>query len=168
MSISMYQASVPVFSKTLSHLSAILDKAAAFADSRKIDSAVLLNYRLAPDMFNFTRQVQIACDFAKGSGSRLAGNEPPVYEDNETSLAELKARIDKTIALLNTLQPAQIDGSETRDIHVKMRGEPVSFKGQPYLLHFVLPNFFFHVTTAYAILRHCGVEIGKRDFIGSV
>ena len=168
MTISMYQASVPVFIKTLGNLSAILDKAVAFAEIKKVDPAVLLGYRLAPDMFNFTRQVQIACDFAKGAGSRLAGMEPPAYEDNETSFADLKARIDKTLALLHTFTPAQIDGSEERDINVKVRGNPVTYKGQAYLLHSVLPNFFFHATTAYAILRHCGVEIGKRDFIGQL
>lgn len=168
MTISMYQASVPVFIKTLNNLSAILDKAATFSELKKIDQSVLLGYRLAPDMFNFTRQIQIACDFAKGAGSRLAGIEPPVYEDSETNLAELKARIDKTIALLHTFTPAQIDGSEERDINAKVRGNAVTYKGQAYLLHSVLPNFFFHATTAYAILRHCGVEIGKRDFIGQV
>jgi len=168
MAISMYQVSVPVFLKTLANLAAILDKGAAFAAARKIDPSVLLAYRLAPDMLNLTRQVQIAADHAKRAPARLAGIEAPVYEDNETSFADLKARIDKTIAFVNTLKPAQIDGSEARDITLKIGGSSQTLSGQAYLLHNALPNFFFHVTTAYAILRHCGVEIGKKDFIGQI
>ena len=168
MAISMYQVSVPVFLKTLANLAAILDKGAAFAATRKIDPSVLLAYRLAPDMLNLTRQVQIAADHAKRAPARLAGIEAPVYEDNETSFADLKARIDKTIAFVNTLKPAQIDGSEARDITLKIGGSSQTLSGQAYLLHNALPNFFFHVTTAYAILRHCGVEIGKKDFIGQI
>jgi hypothetical protein len=168
MAISMYQVSVPVFLKTLGNLSAILDKGAAFAEARKVDPSVLLGYRLAPDMLNFTRQVQIACDHAKRGTARLAGVEAPAYEDNEASFAELKARIDKTVVFINTLKPAQIDGSDAREITLKVGGNTKTLTGQTYLLHNALPNFFFHVTTAYAILRHCGVEIGKGDFIGQI
>ena len=168
MSISMYQASAPVFLKTLDNLAAILDKGAAFAAARKVEPSVLLAYRLAPDMLNLTRQVQIAADHAKRAVARLAVIEAPVYEDNEASFAELKARIDKTIAFINTLKPGQIDGSEDRDITLKVGGSDKTLKGQTYLLHNALPNFFFHTTTAYAILRHCGVDIGKKDFIGQI
>jgi hypothetical protein len=164
----MYQTSVPVFVKTLGNLAGILDKAAAFAAAKKVDESVLLGYRLAPDMLNFAKQIQIATDHAKGAPARLAGVEPPVYENNEASFAELKARIDKILIFLGTLKPAQIDGSEDRDISLKIGGNTLSYKGQTYLLHFALPNFFFHVTTAYAILRHCGVDLGKKDFIGQV
>ena len=168
MSISMYQVSVPVFVKTLSNLASILDKGADFAAARKIDPSVLLGYRLAPDMLNLTRQVQIAADHAKRASARLAGTEPPVYEDNEASFVDLKARIDKTIAFVNSLKPGQIDGSEARDITLKIGGSSQTLGGQTYLLHNALPNFFFHVTTAYAILRHCGVGVGKKDFIGQI
>jgi len=168
MTISMYQASVPVFLKTLDNLAAILDKGAAFAAARKIDPSVLLAYRLAPDMLNLTRQVQIAADHAKRAVARLAGIEAPAYEDNEASFAELKARIDKTVAFIKTMKPGQIDGSEERDIALQIAGSDRVLKGQTYLLHNALPNFFFHTTTAYAILRHCGVDVGKKDFIGQV
>jgi hypothetical protein len=168
MAISMYQVSVPVFLKTLGNLSAILDKGAAFAEARKVDPSVLLGYRLAPDMLNLTRQVQIASDHAKRGTARLAGIEAPVYEDNEASFAELKARIERTIAFIDTAKPAQIDGSEAREIALKVGGNTKTISGQTYLLHNALPNFFFHVTTAYAILRHCGVDIGKSDFIGQI
>ena len=168
MAVSMYQISVPVFVKTLGNLSAILDKAAVFAAAKKVDPQVLLAWRLAPDMLPMSRQVQIACDFSKGATSRLAGVEVPSWEDGEKSFDDLKARIARTVDYCKGFQPVQIDGSEDRDIHVKVAGNPVTYKGQPYLLHSVLPNFFFHATTAYDILRHCGVEIGKRDFIGQV
>jgi hypothetical protein len=164
----MYQASVPVFLKMLGNLSAILDKGAAFAAAKKVDPAVLLGYRLAPDMLNLTRQVQIASDHAKRCTARLAGIEPPPYEDNETSFAELKARIDKTVAFIETVEPGRIDGSETREITLKLGGNTKVLSGQTYLLHNALPNFFFHVTTAYAILRHAGVEIGKGDYLGQL
>lgn len=164
--ISMYAASVPVFAKMLGSLSAILDKAAAYAEQKKIDPAVLLNARLYPDMFALTKQVQIASDFAKGAVARLAGQEPPKYEDNETTIAELKARIARTIDYIQGFKPEQLDGSETRDVELKIRGETVKYPGLTYLLQVALPNFYFHVTTAYAILRHNGVELGKRDFIG--
>lgn len=168
MALSMYQASVPVFIKTLGNLANILDKGAAYAATKKVDQAVLLGYRIAPDMLAMVRQVQIACDFAKGASARLAGMDVPAWEDNEKSFDDLKARIAKTIDYCKGFKPEQIDDSEDRDIHVKVAGNPVTYKGQPYLLHSVLPNFFFHATTAYDILRHCGVEIGKRDFIGQV
>ena len=166
MSMSMYQASVPAFLRMLDNLAAILDKADSFASSRKIEPEVLLNWRLTPDMFAFTRQVQIACDFAKGTTARLAGAEVPKYDDNEKSFAELKARVAKTAKFVAGFKPAAIDGSEGRDITLTLGGQEMSFKGEPYLVHFALPNFYFHATTAYAILRRCGVDIGKRDFIG--
>jgi uncharacterized protein len=165
MALSMYQASVPVFVRNLNNLSAILDKAVAHADAKKIDHAVLLNFRLFPDMLNFIKQVQIATDFAKGAAARLAGVEVPKYEDTETSFADLKARIQKTIAFVQGFTPTQIDGSEDREITLTIRNDTVKLKGQPYLLHMVLPNFYFHAATAYGILRHNGVEIGKRDFV---
>lgn len=167
MSLSMYQASVPVFIRALSNLTAILKKGEAHAQAKKIDPAVLVNARLYPDMFSLVKQVQIASDNAKGCAARLAGQEPPSFPDNEQSFADLYARLDKTIAYLKTLKPAQIDGSEERAIELKMRDRTLHLKGQGYLLDRVLPNLFFHVVTAYAILRHNGVEIGKGDFLGS-
>lgn len=168
MTISMYQASVPVFVKTLGNLSGMLDKAAAFAAARKVDESVLLGYRLAPDMFQLARQVQQASVHAKGACARLAGLEPPAINSTGESLAEYKACIDKVIAFLETLKPEQIDGSEGRDVTLKLGPNSATFKGQAYLMHFALPNFFFHVTTAYDILRHAGVELGKSDYIGQV
>ena len=168
MTISMYQASVPLFLRMLTNLKGILEKGAAHAQAKKIEEAVLLNARLYPDMLAFTRQVQIACDFARGTGARLAGQEPPAHEDKEQSFAELVARVDRTVDYLRTLGAAQIDGSEGREIVRPIRGEPKKFTGINYLLQFALPNFFFHTTTAYAILRHNGVEIGKADFIGAL
>jgi hypothetical protein len=162
----MYQASVPAFLQTISAMSVILDKAQAHAAARKIDAAVLLGYRLAPGMLALTRQIQIMSDFAKGGSARLAGLEPPKYDDSETTIAELKARLDRTAEFVRGLERTAIDGSEERDITITVGGEPMQFKGQQYLVHFVLPNFYFHATTAYDILRHCGVEIGKRDFLG--
>ena len=166
MTISMYQASVPVFDKMLGNLSAILAKTATWAEARKIDPAVLLSSRLAPDMFTFTRQVQIACDFAKGTCARLGGVEPPKYDDNEASFADLQARIAKTRQFVGTIKAAQVDGSEEKQISFKAGPRELSFKGQAYLTGFALPNFYFHYTTAYAILRHNGLELSKGDFIG--
>jgi len=166
MTISMYQASVPVITRSLSNLRHLLEKAAEHAEAKKIEPEVLVNARLYPDMFPLSRQVQIATDMAKGGVSRLAGEEVPKYEDNEASFAELIARINKTIALLEAFEPAQINGSEDKDISVPMRDRTLSFKGLPYLLDYVLPNIYFHTTTTYAILRHNGVEIGKGDFLG--
>ena len=168
MALSMYQASVPVFVQMLSALSGVLEKAEAHAAARKVDPAVLLGDRLYPDMWPLARQVQTACDFAKGVSSRLAGVTPPVYEDNEKTFGELKSRIAKTLELVRSFRPDQIDGSEEREVTIKLGGNPVTFSGQTYLLHFALPNFYFHCTTAYAILRHNGVELGKRDFVGKV
>lgn len=167
MNISMHQASAPRFANILGNLSAILDKAQAHADARKIDPAVLLGCRLFPDMFPLTRQVQIATDTAKGAVARLAGVEIPKYEDTEQTFAELKARIAKTIDYVRSFKPAQVDGSEGREIVLKLGGREVKFTGMQYLLGHATPNFYFHVTTAYDILRHNGVEIGKRDYIGN-
>lgn len=166
MSTTMHQASVPAFVQMLTALDGILGKAEAHCAARKIDPAVVAAWRLAPDMFPLSRQVQIACDFAKGATARLAGIEVPSWPDTETTLGELRARIAKTIAYVKGFPAAEIDGSEMRDINLKVGGQPMQFKGAPYLRHFVLPNFYFHATTAYAILRHVGVEVGKRDFIG--
>jgi hypothetical protein len=168
MSISMYQASIPPLVHTLKNLDGILAKAAAHAEARKIDPSVLISSRLYPDMFALARQVQIASDTAKGCGARLAGQEPPKYEDTEASFPELSARIQKTVAYLETLKPESIDGSEERTITLKLRNTSITFQGMRYLLNFVLPNFYFHVTTAYAILRHNGVELGKPDFLGKL
>lgn len=166
MSLSMYQASVPVFVRMLTNLAAILKKAEAYAQAKKIEPAVLVNARLYPDMFPLVKQVQIASDHSKGCVSRLAGQEPPSFPDTEQTFAELYARIDKTIAHLQSFKPAQIDGSEERAIELKMRDRTLHTKGREYLLEREYPNIFFHVTTAYDILRHNGVEIGKRDFLG--
>lgn len=166
MQVNAYSASVPVFVRMLTNLAAILDKAAAYAEARKIDPAVLMNARLFPDMYPLKRQVQLASDFAKGAAARLAGREPPAWEDNEASLAELKARIARTIEFLQDFRPEQFEGADERDITLTIRNETIRLKGAPYLLQQALPNFYFHVTTAYAILRHCGLEIGKRDFLG--
>ena len=168
MTISMFQASVPVFVKMLGSMRSILEKAAVHAQARKIEEAVFLMARLAPDMLPLTKQVQIATDFAKGTAARLAGVEPPAFEDNETSFAALVARIDRTIAYVQTLQPDQIDGSEDRRITRPIRGEPRTFTGLSYLLSYALPNFYFHVTTTYALLRENGLNIGKNDFIGTL
>jgi uncharacterized protein len=166
MSISMYQASAPVFDKMLNNLSGILGKAAKWAEGRKIEPAVLLNARLAPDMFALTRQVQIACDFAKGTCARLAGIEPPKFDDNESSIADLQARIAKTRQFVATIKAAQIDGSEDRDIKFKAGPRELEFKGLPYLTGFALPNFYFHHAMTYAILRHNGLDLTKPDYIG--
>jgi hypothetical protein len=168
MTISMYQASVPLFIKTLTNLKGILEKASAHAQAKKIDESVLMNARLYPDMFPFTRQVQIACDFGRGTGARLAGKEPLALEENEQTIAELVSRVERSIDYLRTLKPADIDGSEAREIVRPLRGEQKKFTGINYLLQFALPNFFFHATTAYAILRHNGIELGKADFIGAL
>lgn len=164
----MSRACIPVFEVGLNALSALLDKAAAHAEAKRIDPAVLLSTRLFPDMFAFTRQVQSACDQAKNASARLAGIDPPGYEDNEKTIAELKARIAKTIAFLKTLDASRIDASADREITFPLGPNKGHMKGADYLNHFVLPNFYFHLATAYDILRHCGVEIGKRDFIGTI
>jgi hypothetical protein len=167
MTISMYQVSVPVFVNSLNNLSAILHKAVAHAEQKKIDPSVLIGMRLVPDMLPLSRQIQLASDNSKGPAARLAGVERPVFEDTETTFDELQSRIAKTIAFLESIDASKIDGSEERAITLQIGDNDMHFRGQPYLLHFALPNFFFHVTTAYAILRHAGVGIGKLDFLGS-
>jgi hypothetical protein len=162
----MYQASAPRFVNMLNNLAALLDKAQAHTEAKKLDPAALTTFRLYPDMFPLARQVQIACDTAKGAVARLAGLEIPKHEDTEQTLAELKARIAKTVAFIESVKPAQVDGSEAKEIVMKMRAGEVRFEGLQYLMAFAYPNFYFHVTTAYAILRHNGVEVGKRDFLG--
>ena len=166
MTISLYAASVPSFQVSLKALKGILQKADAHAVAAKVDASVYLQARLYPNMFPLVRQVQITCDFAKGCAARLAGIEMPKFDDNEATFADLQARIDKTLEFLGSVQPGQIDGQEGRDIEIKAGTRTLNFKGQGYLTGFVLPNFYFHATTAYAILRHSGVEIGKGDFLG--
>jgi len=165
MSLSMYQASIPVFQKFLGNLDHVLDKGAADAASRKIDPSVFLQGRLAPDMLNLIKQVQIACDHAKGAAARLSGTDNPKFEDNETTIAELKARIKKTRDYLAGFKPAQFDGSEDRTVTYQAGPRELNFKGSEYLLYFAIPNFYFHYTTAYAILRHLGVALGKGDYV---
>jgi hypothetical protein len=166
MQISMYRASVPVLARALRNLASVLRRGEAHASARNIDPAVLLAYRLAPDMFPLTRQVQIATDTAKGCVARLAGVDIPVYEDSETTFAQLLDRLERTVAFVESFEPAQIDGSEEKSVTLRMRTGEVSFQGLQYLFEFVLPNVYFHGTTAYAILRHCGVDVGKKDFLG--
>jgi len=167
MKISMYQVSAPRFVNMLGNLAAILDKAQAHAEAKKIDPTALTDDRLFPDMLPMKRQVQIACDTAKGAVARLAGVEVPKYEDTEQTFAELKARIAKTIDFIKTIQPAQLEGSEDKNIHLKLGPREIDYIGMQYLLGHALPNFYFHVTTAYDILRHNGVEVGKRDYLGN-
>lgn len=168
MAISMYSASVPVFTRMLGHLAAWLDKAEAHAQAKKFDTSVYLGARLAPDMLPFTKQIQIACDAAKFGVARLAGVEAPKFEDNETSFADLRERIRKTVAFVNSVPASAIDGNEDKDITVPRRDGSIVLKGEFYLKHYVQPNFYFHVTTAYALLRHNGVELGKGDFLGAL
>ncbi|MCP8466109.1 DUF1993 family protein [Pseudomonas sp. ZM23] len=168
MSLSIYQASIPVFIRMLGNLSAILAKAAAHAEAKSIDPSVLINARLAPDMFPLARQVQIASDSAKGCGARLAGVDVPGFPDDETTFEQLQARIAKTIEFLKSLKEDQFTGAENRTIELQLRGREVTFKGSDFLLGFANPNFYFHITTAYDILRHNGVEVGKTDFLGGV
>ncbi len=163
----MYQASVPVFLQMLTALSAILDKAAEHARTSGIDPAELVNARLAPDMFPLSRQVQISTDHAKGAAARLSGRDIPKFEDTEASFDELKARIAKTLDFVSSVEVGEIDGTEEKEITLTIGGQPRSFSGQRYLLHAALPNFYFHVTTAYGILRANGVPVGKRDFMGA-
>lgn len=167
MSLSMHSCSVPVFVRMLGNALNWLDKAQAHAEARKFDTANYLGLRLAPDMLPFTRQIQIASDGAKGCVSRLAGLEPPKWADDEATLDELRARIRKTIDYVQSVPAAQIDGSESREIVLQMRAGEVRFKGEDYLRHYVLPNLYFHLTTAYALLRAAGVELGKRDYLGA-
>jgi hypothetical protein len=169
MPFSMSQAAIPPLELGLNALSAILDKAEAYAAAKKIDSTVLLNTRLAPDMFSLLQQVQAATDIAKNGASRLSGVEPPRYEDTEKTMDEIKARVAKTSAYVKSADRKQIDASADRQLTFPLgpvnKGE---MKGDDYLNHFLLPNFYFHLTAAYVILRHCGVDIGKRDFLGAI
>jgi hypothetical protein len=168
MTVSMFTASVPVYTQFLTSLSAILKKAAAHAEAKKIDPSIFINARLSPDMFALARQVQIATDHAKGSLARLAGVEIPSYADTEATFDELEARIQKTLAYVKTFKPEQIDGTEGKEIVLTFGTQKFPFNGQTYMIQFALPNFYFHTTMVYAILRENGVEIGKRDFMGGV
>ena len=167
MKISMYQASAPRFANTLKNLSAILDKAQAHCEAKKIEPAALAGMRLIADMFPLSRQVQIACDTAKGAVARLAGAEIPKHEDTEQTFAELKQRIAKTIDFILSVKPDRIDGSDDKQVQLKLGSRDVSFTGMQYLLGHAYPNFYFHVTTAYNILRANGVDVGKRDYLGT-
>ncbi|MFN3593718.1 MAG: DUF1993 family protein [Thiobacillaceae bacterium] len=166
MTLTVYQVTVPVFIRMLDNLAGILGKAAEHCTTRKIDPAALIHARLYPDMFDLARQVQVACDHARNGTARLAGLEAPDMEKTELTFAELIERIRKTIAYLETLRPEQFEGAETREITIKRGETTVTYPGLDYLLNRVLPNFYFHVTTAYDILRHNGVELGKRDYLG--
>jgi hypothetical protein len=168
MTISMYQSSIPVFIRQLGNLSHLLSKATVHAEAKKIDQSVLVNARLFPDMFSLSRQVQIACDTVKFGAARIAEINPPSFEDNETTFGQLQERINKTIEFLETIKPAQIDDKEALKIFYNSRGKDYNYIGQPYLLNYVLPNLYFHISTAYAILRHNGVEIGKKDYLGNL
>ena len=168
MSLSMYQASAPVYTQMLKTLSAILKKAEEHCEAKKIDPSVFVNARLYPDMAPLSRQIQIATDQPKAVLSRLAGIEVPSWPDTETTFEQLHARIGKALAYIDTFKPEQIDGTEAKNVTLKVGPQDMTFKGQQYLMHFSLPNFFFHVVTAYDILRHNGVEIGKRDFLGGI
>jgi hypothetical protein len=167
MTLSMYLASVPRLTNALNNLGNLLDKAQAHVDARKLDETAITQFRLYPDMLNMTRQVQIASDTAKGVVARLAGVEIPVYEDNERSLADLKARIAKTVAFIQTIGAEQVDGTEDKDIVIKRGEKETHYKGMQFLLGHALPNVYFHITTTYCILRHNGVEVGKRDYLGN-
>ncbi|MFZ4666193.1 MAG: DUF1993 domain-containing protein [Prochlorotrichaceae cyanobacterium] len=167
MTLSMYQAAIPPLTHSLSNLVSILSKAADHAEAKKIDPAVLISTRLYPDMFPLSRQVQIASDIARRGVARLAGVEAPAIEDNEVSFSDLSNRLQETIAYLKTFTADQIDGTETKSISLPIGKETMTFEGQPFVLYFILPNVYFHVTTAYNILRHCGVELGKRDYLGA-
>lgn len=163
--LTMFDATIPPLLRALKNLTHILKKGEAYADAKKIEHSVLLGARLFPDMYPLTRQVQIATDMSKGAAARLAGVEIPKYEDNETSFDELQARLAKTIAFIESVTPAQFESSETREVTITVRKVDIKFTGQDYLLKWVLPNVYFHVTTAYNILRHNGVELGKADFL---
>jgi len=166
--ISMHTMSVDAFVPTLTALGKILDKAAQHASAKKFDASVLVNARLAPDMYPLAKQVQIACDFAKNSAARLAGQEAPRFEDNEQTLEELKARVARTLDYVKGIRPAALEGAEDRDIKLSFpNGMSLEFKGLQFLRDWALPNFYFHAVTAYDILRHNGVEVGKRDYLNS-
>jgi hypothetical protein len=168
MSVSLYDVSIPVLTLGLNNLSAILDKAASHAENKKVDPKALPAARLIIDMLPLSAQIQIACDTAKGAAARLAGVEIPKHEDTETTIPELKARIAKTVEFLKTIKPQQLQGAETREVVLQFPQNTLKFTGVSYLTNFVLPNFFFHLTMAYALLRKNGVEVGKRDFLGPI
>ena len=163
---SMSQATLPALNQGLKALDKMLEKLAAHCQSRSIDANAFLGARLFPDMFPMTRQIQIACDFAKGAAARLSGRENPSWEDKEASIEEVRARIAKTLDFINAIPASEIDGSEQKTITIKVRGTEMSFPGETYLAHVVLPNFYFHLTTAYALMRHNGLDVGKNDFLG--
>lgn len=168
MTFSLYEASVSTFIGSLEALSGCLDKAATHAEQRKIDPAVFLTFRLFPDMFDFTRQVQLVTDFAKGAGARLAGVEIPKFDDTEKSFSELRQRISRTVTFLKTLDRKAVEAGVDRDIVLQIRGQTQTFKGRDFLMHRAIPNFYFHATTAYNILRHNGVDLGKSDFVAKL
>ena len=168
MSISMHSAVVPVFVRMFGNLSLWLDKAEAHATVKKFDPQIYLTARLAPDMLPFPKQIQIACDAAKFGVARLAGIDAPKFDDTEASLAELRVRIQRTVEFVRSVPASQIDGTEVKDVVVPRRDGSITLKGEFYLKHFVMPNFYFHVTTAYALLRHCGVDLGKSDYLGAL
>ena len=168
MSISMYDVSVPIFTLSLTNLSAILDKAASHEEAKKVDPKVIPQTRLIVDMLPLSAQIQIACDTAKGAAARLAGVAIPKHEDTEATLAELKARVAKTLDFIKTIKPEQLRGAETREVVLQFPQSTLKFNGLNYLTNFALPNFFFHVTMAYALLRKNGVDLGKRDFLGPI
>ena len=168
MALSLFDVSIPVLVRGLSNLSIIIDKAAAHAEAKKLDATALAQARLFPDMFPLTRQVQITCDTAKGAAGRLAGIDTPKHEDNETTLPELKQRIAKTLDFIKGVKASQLEGAETRSIELKGPNRTLTFTGLSYVNNFVLPNFYFHESIAYAILRHNGVEVGKADYLGEM
>jgi hypothetical protein len=168
MSVSLYDVSIPIFTLSLNNLAAILDKAISHAEGKKLDPKVVPATRLIIDMLPLSSQVQIACDTAKGAAGRLAGIEIPKHPDTETTLPELKARVDKTLEFIKTVKPEQLQGAETREIVLQFPQSTLKFTGLNYVTNFVLPNFFFHVTMAYALLRKNGVDLGKRDFLGPI
>jgi hypothetical protein len=166
MKISMYAMSYDVFQRALTQLLHIMEKGVANAKARNFDTSVLVTARLAPDMLPFSKQIQLTSDFAKNSMARLAGVDPPKFEDNETTMEELVARVKKTLDYIATVPASALEGSETRDIKIPLRDRTMEFKGLPFLQHWALPNFYFHHVTAYNLLRHNGVDVGKRDFLG--
>jgi hypothetical protein len=168
MALSLYDVSIPVLVRGLTNLSILIDKAAAHAEAKKFEPAVLAQARLYPDMFPLARQVQITCDTAKGAAGRLAGIDIPKHEDTETTLAELKQRIAKTVDFIQSVKPGQLEGAESRSIEIKTPNRTLSFTGLSYLNNFVLPNFYFHESISYAILRHNGIEVGKGDYLGAI
>jgi hypothetical protein len=167
MKVSMHAMSHDVFKKALQQLTHVMEKGVASAKARNFDTSVLVNARLAPDMLPFVKQIQLTSDFAKNSMARLAGVDPPKFEDSESTMDELFARVKKTIEYIDSVLPAALEGSETRDIRIPLRDRTVEFKGLEFLQVWALPNFFFHHVTAYNLLRHNGVDVGKRDFLGS-